>query len=659
MDIQKKMQELNDKLEYYAKKYYVDDAPEISDYDYDMLLRELADLEQEYPQYASPVSLTKRVGGAVLDKFLPVVHDVPMLSLQDAFSFDELRAFDARVRETVSDPQYILEPKIDGLSASLEYANGVFMRGSTRGDGITGEDVTENMKTVQSVPLTLSEKIPMIEVRGEVYMPRKVFEKINARREEEGQALFANPRNAAAGSLRQLDSRIAAQRKLDILVFNLQKADGLQTNSHSETLDRLHQLGFPTNAYYGPYSDFEQLLKKIEDIGENRDCLPFDIDGAVIKVNDFSQRELLGTTSKVPKWAVAYKYPPEIKESRLNEITIQVGRTGVLTPNANFDPIRIAGTTVSRATLHNIDFITQRDIRVGDTILVRKAGDIIPEVVGVVKEKREPSSVAYAMPTRCPSCNSIVVREEDEAAVRCVNPSCPAQLQRNIEHFCSRDAMDIEGLGPAVVSQLIQVGLLRTPADLYRLSASDLIDLERMGEKSAANLLAAVDRSRQAGLDRVIFALGIRQIGKQAAKVLAETFGDIDSLMNAPVGQLVGIRDVGPITAACIVDFFALEQSKVLIQSLKAAGVVMTYEKVMEGSRFIGNTFVLTGKLEKYTRDEAASLIEAQGGKISSSVSKKTTYVLAGEDAGSKLEKAHALGVTVISEQEFEDMIRA
>ncbi len=659
MEIQKRMEQLNRQLEYYAAKYYVDDAPEISDYDYDMMLRELADLEAQYPQYASPVSLTKRVGGAVLDKFTPVVHEVPMLSLQDAFSFEELRAFDARVREVVTDPQYVLEPKIDGLSASLEYRDGVFFRGSTRGDGINGEDVTENMKTVRSVPLTLTEKLPEIEVRGEVYMPRKVFETINAQREAEGQPRFANPRNAAAGSLRQLDSRVAAQRKLDILVFNLQRAQGFESNSHSQTLDRLRELGFPTNSYYGPYSDFEKVLEQIEILGENRDMLPFDIDGAVIKVNDFAQRELLGTTSKVPKWAVAYKYPPEIKESRLNEITIQVGRTGVLTPNANFDPIRLAGTTVSRATLHNIDFITQRDIRIGDTILVRKAGDIIPEVVGIVAQKRPQNSVPYEMPTHCPSCGGAVVREEDEAAVRCVNPACPAQLQRNIEHFCSRDAMDIEGLGPAVVSQLIGAGLLSCSADLYRLRREDLIQLERMGEKSADNLLAAIDRSRSAGLDRLIYALGIRQVGKQASKVLAETFGNMDALMMAEEQQLVGIHDVGQITAQCITDYFALTQSKDLVARLKAAGVDMSYKKVAGGNRFLGYTFVLTGKLEKYTRDRAAALIEEQGGKVSSSVSKKTSYVLAGEDAGSKLDKANALGVAVISEQEFEDMLWA
>ncbi len=658
MDIQKKMMQLNQQLEYHAKKYYTDDAPEISDYEYDMMLRELADLEKQYPEYASASSLTKRVGGAVLDKFEQVTHAVPMLSLQDAFSFDELREFDRRVRETISDPQYILEPKIDGLSASLEYQNGVFTLGSTRGDGATGENVTENMKTIHSIPLTLPETLPLLEVRGEVYMPKKVFESINAKREAEGQACFANPRNAAAGSLRQLDSKICAQRHLDILVFNLQRIEGVTLEKHSQTLQYLSKLGFPTNAYYGPFSNFDDVLNKIKELGESRDSLPFDIDGAVIKVDDFTQRERLGTTSKVPKWAVAYKYPPEVKETQLNEITIQVGRTGVLTPNANFNPIRLAGTTVSRATLHNIDFITSKDIRVGDIIQVRKAGDIIPEVVGVSKEKRQPNSVPYTMPTHCPSCGSPVVREEDEAAVRCVNPSCPAQLQRHIEHFCSRDAMDIDGLGPAVISQLIASGLLKRPSDLYLLKTEDLIGLERMGEKSASNLVSAIERSKTGGLDRVIFALGIRQVGKQAAKVLAETFGDIRAVMNATHEQLTDITDVGAITATCIQNFFAQEESQNLIEKLQEVGVVMIYERKQVGNRFSNAVFVLTGKLEHLTRDQASELIIAQGGKVSSSVSKKTTYVLAGEDAGSKLDKANTLGVAVINETEFLEMLK-
>lgn len=658
MDIQKKMKQLNQQLEYHAKKYYTDDAPEISDYEYDMMLRELADLEEKYPEYADGSSLTKRVGGAVLDKFEQVTHAVPMLSLQDAFSFDELREFDRRVRETILEPQYILEPKIDGLSASLEYQNGVFTLGSTRGDGATGENVTENMKTIHSIPLTLPETLPLLEVRGEVYMPKKVFESINAKREAEGQACFANPRNAAAGSLRQLDSKICAQRHLDILVFNLQRIEGVTLEKHSQTLQYLSKLGFPTNAYYGPFSNFDDVLNKIKELGESRDSLPFDIDGAVIKVDDFTQRERLGTTSKVPKWAVAYKYPPEVKETQLNEITIQVGRTGVLTPNANFNPIRLAGTTVSRATLHNIDFITSKDIRVGDIIQVRKAGDIIPEVVGVSKEKRQPNSVPYTMPTHCPSCGSPVVREEDEAAVRCVNPSCPAQLQRHIEHFCSRDAMDIDGLGPAVIAQLIASGLLKRPSDLYLLKTEDLIGLERMGEKSASNLVSAIERSKTGGLDRVIFALGIRQVGKQAAKVLAETFGDIRAVMNATHEQLTDITDVGAITATCIQNFFAQEESQNLIEKLQEVGVVMTYERKQVGNRFTNAVFVLTGKLEHLTRDQASELIIAQGGKVSSSVSKKTTYVLAGEDAGSKLDKANTLGVAVINETEFLEMLK-
>lgn len=658
MDIQKKMQELNQQLEYHAKKYYLDDAPEISDYEYDMMLRELADLEKQYPEYASATSLTKRVGGAVLDKFEQVSHTVPMLSLQDAFSFDELREFDRRVRETIDDPQYILEAKIDGLSASLEYQNGVFTLGSTRGDGVTGENVTENMKTIRSIPLTLSQQLPLLEVRGEVYMPKKVFEAINAKREAEGQACFANPRNAAAGSLRQLDSKVCAQRHLDIFVFNLQRAEGVDLQTHSQTLQYLSDLGFPTNAYYGPFSNFNDVLNKIEELAQSRDSLPFDIDGAVIKVDDFSHRERLGNTSKVPKWAVAYKYPPEIKETQLNEITIQVGRTGVLTPNANFNPIRLAGTTVSRATLHNIDFISSKDIRVGDIIQVRKAGDIIPEVVGVSKEKRSANSAPYVMPTHCPSCGSPVVREEDEAAIRCVNPACPAQLQRHIEHFCSRDAMDIDGLGPAVVAQLIASNLLCRPSDLYQLKMDNLVGLDRMGEKSANNLIYAIEQSKNAGLDRVIFALGIRQVGKQAAKVLAETFGDIHELMHASHEKLTSITDVGAITATCIRDFFAQPESQTLIDDLQKSGVIMTYVKKQSGDRFADTVFVLTGKLEHLTRDEASDLITAQGGKVSSSVSKKTTYVLAGEDAGSKLDKAHSLGVTVISEAEFLEMLQ-
>ncbi len=658
MDIQKRIEQLNSELEYHAGKYYNEDSPEISDYEYDMLLRELKRLEEEYPQYASSASLTNRVGGESSSKFKQVVHEVPMQSLQDAFSFDELSAFDARIREVIDSPEYILEPKIDGLSASIEYKNGVFFRGSTRGNGVIGEDVTENMKTIRTVPMTLDGFSSDIEIRGEVFMPRKTFEEINEQREQEGKTLFANPRNAAAGSLRQLDSCITAERRLDILVFNLQKADNFDTTTHSDTIDRLRQMGFPTVSYFGPFSNFNDVLEKINYLGEHREELPFDIDGAVIKVNNFTHRETLGETSKVPKWAIAYKYPPEVKETVLNKITVQVGRTGVLTPNANFDSIRLAGTKVSRATLHNIDFITERDIREGDTILVRKAGDIIPEVLGVVKEKRNENTVPYTMPTHCPSCGSEVVRELDEAAVRCVNPACPAQLQRNIEHFCSRDAMDIDGLGPAVVAQLIAEGLLTSSADLYELKAEDVIHLERMGQKSAENLINAIDRSRTAGLDRVIYALGIRQVGKQAAKVLAQTFGNIRDLMTATTQELVTINDVGQITAECIIDFFSNPQTVELIDRLEKSGVNMSYQKDNVGNRFEGMTFVLTGKLSRYTRDEASAIIESQGGKTSSSVSKKTTYVLAGDDAGSKLDKANALGVTVISEEEFDEMIK-
>ncbi len=659
MNAQNRIKELNTLLERYAYKYYVEDNPEVSDYEYDRLLRELAELETQYPQYAIPGSLTGRVGGAVLERFETVTHEVPMLSLLDAFSFDELRAFDTRVRGAVDAPEYILEPKIDGLSASLEYRDGLFVRGSTRGDGVTGEDVTENLKTVRSLPLKLTIILPFIEVRGEVFMPGMVLEQINAQREEEGQALFKNPRNAAAGSMRQLDSKIAAARRLDMRVFDLLQADGFETHTHSQTLHQLRELGFPVNDHYGPFTDIEQVIEQITEMGENRDRYPFDIDGAVVKVDSFVDRKKIGKTSKFPRWAVAYKYPPEEKETHLLDIVIQVGRTGVLTPNAVLEPVRLAGTTVSRATLHNIDYIHDRDIRIGDAVLVRKAGEIIPEVLGVVPGKRPKSRKAYRMPESCPSCAGVVVRPAGEAAVRCINPNCPAQLQRHIEHFCSRNAMDIEGLGPAVSRQLIATGLLKTPADLYSLRFEDIVDLDRMAEKSAGNLIQAIERSKSAGLDRVVYAFGIRQVGRQTAKLLAEAFGDIDALAAAQAVQLGGIDDIGLVTAQSIVDFFELDQTKALINAFKSAGIDMTYKKNLAGSRFLGYNFVLTGKLPTYTRDEATALIEGQGGKVISSVSKKTSFVLAGEDAGSKLDKAKTLGIPVIDEEEFNAMLEA
>ncbi len=657
MNIQKQMQEINSKLEYYAKKYYEDDAPVVSDYEYDMLLRQLSELEKEYPEYKLPNSLTQRVGGKVLDKFEEVEHTVPMQSLQDAFSFDELRAFDLRVRESVDNPEYVLEPKIDGLSVSLEYKDGYFFRGSTRGNGLVGENVTENLKTIKTIPLKLSESIPYIEVRGEVYLPKDKFEDINKQREEEGQPIFANPRNAAAGSLRQLDSSVCAKRGLAILVFNLQKAEGFEDTEHENTLIRLAELGFNSNKIWGHYNSIEDVIGGIKEIGEYRSNFPFDIDGAVIKVNNYNHRKILGETSKCPRWALAYKYPPEEKETRLIDITIQVGRTGVLTPNAVLSPVRLAGTNVSKATLNNADFIKNKDIRIGDTVIVRKAGDIIPEIIGVVKDKRPENAVEYNMPEFCPSCNAPVYREADQAAFRCTNPSCPAQLARNIVHFASRDAMDIEGLGTSLVAQLIENGLVACPSDLYQLDYNKVAALERMAEKSASNLSSAIENSKEAGLDKLLFALGIRNVGKQTAKLIAKKYGNIDGLMNATVEELTQIDEVGKIIAENICNFFSLYQTQKMISDLKAYGVKMSFDNTVSDMKFNGLTFVLTGRLTKYVRDEAASLIEQRGGKVSGSVSKKTSFVLAGEEAGSKLDKANQLGIPVISEDEFEKML--
>ncbi len=657
MDVKEQMRQLNDKLEYYAKKYYDDDAPEISDYEYDMMLRELVNLEKAHPQYRLPDSLTQRVGGKVQERFEQVEHTVPMQSLQDAFSYDELYAFDKRVREVIDSPEYILEPKIDGLSASLEYENGIFKRGSTRGNGLIGEDVTENLKTVKTVPLKLSEPIPYLEVRGEVYMHHDQFNKLNEQRLDDGQPLFANPRNAAAGSLRQLDSKIAAQRGLDILIFNLQRADGFTDTEHKSTLEKLGKLGFDVNTVYGPFNTMDDVIKGIEAIGESRGDLKFDIDGAVIKVNDYNHREKLGSTSKCPKWALAYKYPPEEKESRLLDITIQVGRTGVLTPNAVLEPVRLAGTNVSKATLNNADFISSKDIRIGDTLIVRKAGDIIPEIVRVVSEKRPANALPYQMPEYCPSCGAKVFREEDEVAIRCTNPSCPAQLIRNIIHFASKDAMDIDGLGPAIIDKFIASGMIKTPADLYNLDFEKVAELERLAEKSALNLKEAIDDSKSVGLDRVIFALGIRNVGKQTAKLIAKRFKTMDALLSASKDDLVSIDTVGEVIADNIINYFSLKESVDMVNQLKSFGVNMEYQDDSVNLEFEGMTFVLTGRLEKYTRDEASELIEKRGGKVSGSVSKKTSIVLAGEDAGSKLDKANQFGIKIISEDEFEKML--
>lgn len=650
------MEELVKKIEQHSYNYYVLDNPTVSDFEYDKLIHELIDLEKKYPEYKVSNSPTERVGGKVLEGFETVTHTVPMESLNDAFSKDELDDFDKSVRKIIANPQYAVEMKIDGLSVSLEYENGEFVRGSTRGDGIVGEDVTQNLKTVKSIPLRLTESIPYLEVRGEVYMPISSFITLNQKREETEQPLFANPRNAAAGSLRQLNSKITAERNLSIFIFNIQQITGKEFDNHKESLDYLKQLGFKVSPTYMLSDTIDDAYAQIQRIGEMRGELGFDIDGAVIKVNDFSQRKLLGSTSKAPKWAIAYKYPAEQKQTKLIGITIQVGRTGVLTPTAELEPVRIAGSTVSRATLHNIDNITNKDIRIGDTVIIQKAGDIIPEVVEVVTEKRNGIETPYAMPKKCPVCGTTVVREGDEAATRCVNPECPAQKIRNIIHFASKDAMDIEGLGPAIIEQLAEQNLINSPADLYYLKFEDLVDIERMGVKSANNLIKSIENSKNAGLDRVIFALGIRNIGSKAGKILAEKFGDIDSLSEASEEVLTKIEDIGPIMAKSIVNFFKSTGAIDIIQKLRFAGVDLTYTKQTTDKRFEGMTFVLTGTLPTYSRDEASDIIERFGGKTSSSVSKNTDYVLAGEKAGSKLAKAEQLGVKIIDEKEFISM---
>ena len=653
----KRIAELSKLLEYHSKKYYVDDAPEISDYEYDKLFYELVALEEEFPSLASPNSPTKRVGGKALDKFEKVTHAVKMGSLSDVFSYDEVRDFVRKTEEVLGHScVFSVEPKIDGLSVSLEYENGEFGVGSTRGDGIVGENVTENLKTVRRIPLTLPEKLPLIEVRGEVYMPRATFYALNEKNEKSGGQIFANPRNAAAGSLRQLDSKITAARGLDIFVFNIQRAEGVSFSSHTESLDYLEKLGFHVIPDRKKLSDAESIIKRIEELGQMRDSLPYDIDGVVIKADKFSERETLGENTSTPKWAVAFKFPPEQKKTVLRDIIIQVGRTGVLTPNARLDPVHLAGTTVSRATLHNIDFITERDIRIGDTVTVQKAGDIIPEVVSVDTSKRPKDALPYEMPTVCPSCGEPVYRD-DEAAVRCTNSACPAQLRRTLEHFASRDAMNIDGMGEAIVSALIDAGLIRDAADIYRLEAKDVAALDRMGEKSADNLIKAIEKSKGAGLDKLIYALGIRGIGEKAARSLAQTFGDVDALASATKEQLVAIEDFGEITADYVINFFSHPQNVKLIEELKSLGLKTTFGEEKQSNILAGLTFVLTGTLPTMTRGEAEAKIIANGGKTSSSVSKKTSYVIAGSDAGSKLTKAEALGVNIIDEDAFLKMI--
>ena len=657
MDVQKEMQQLTEQLLYHARRYYNEDAPEISDFEYDKLQVRLRQLEAQYPQFARPDSPTQRVIGAILEGFEEVHHPYPMESLQDVFSFEEIREFDTRMKARFDHVEYTVELKIDGLSVCLEYENGKFVVGATRGDGRVGENVTENIKTIFDVPMTVDTDHEHLWIRGEVYMPNKVFDRLNAQREAAGEQLFANPRNAAAGSLRQLDSSICAQRKLSMFCFNVQNARELGFQTHSESLEYLKQLGCKVIEPYAVTDDVEAVIGFIREMGDKRDTLPCGIDGIVIKVNDLSQREALGSTSKVPRWAIAYKFPPEEKPAKLLDIVIQVGRTGVLTPNASFEPVRLAGTSVSRATLHNLDFIRQRDIRVGDTIIVRKAGDIIPEVLGVDHSRRPEDAVPFEMPQTCPVCGAAVVQEEGEAAFRCTGAECPAQLLRSITHFASRDAMDIEGLGPALVQSLVEEKLVASPADLYTLRLPDVAMLERMGEKSAQNLLSAIEKSKQNPLARLLFAFGIRQVGQKAAQTLAKEYGSLDALLAADKERLTQTFDVGEITAENLWQWLHSEQSQHLIERLREAGVNMTQPDEQVSRKLEGKTFVLTGTLSRYTRNEASELIVRHGGKVSGSVSKKTSFVLAGEDAGSKLTKAESLGITILDEDAFDAML--
>ena len=658
MDVKKEIQQLRSELERHNQLYYVNDAPEISDFEYDAMLRRLEDLEAAHPEYFDPNSPTQHVGGYALNTFAQVTHEVPLESLQDVFSFDELHAFGERMDAALTDAHsYVVEPKIDGLSMSLEYENGVFVRGATRGDGAVGEDVTENLRTVRNLPQKLENAPARLIVRGEVYMSHESFEAINAQREVNGEPLLANPRNAAAGSIRQQDPKVAASRKLDIIIFNLQLCSDHAFETHADSLDYLQSLGFPTV----PYQKCETLqacCDRIDWIGDNRGEYPFDIDGAVIKINDLSQRTQLGSTAKFPRWAVAYKYPPEKKESIVRQILVQVGRTGVLTPKAVIDPVRLAGTTVTNATLHNQDFIDNLDLRIGDTVLVQKAGEIIPEVLSVNKEKRPNGTVPYKMPMVCPECGAPVERDEDGVALRCTGAECPAQRLRNIVHVASRDAMDIDGLGVSLCDALIKAGLVNSPAELYYLEPQSVANLDRMGRKSAENLMAALEKSKENGLAKLLCAFGIRQVGQKAGKVLAAHFKNLDELMDATELELMTIPDIGATTAAFIRDWFDSPQSQHQIQLLREAGVSFESKEQIVDHRFAGKTFVLTGALEHFTRDEAGEIIEKFGGKTSGSVSKKTSYLLAGENTGSKYTKAVSLGIPILSEAEFLDMIR-
>jgi len=659
-DAKKRIDELKEITAYHAKRYYDDDDPEISDFEYDMLMLELKSLEKEFPDLVTSDSLTQHVGGTVKEGFEKVEHEVPLQSLQDIFDFTELYAFDERVKKALEtdDIKYVVETKIDGLSVALEYKDGIFVRGATRGNGLVGEDITENLKTIKNIPKKLKEKID-ITVRGEVFIGKKEFDKMNEERQENEETLFANARNAAAGSLRQLDSKIAASRPLDIFIFNVQKSDTLKFSSHEESLLYLEKIGFNVNPVKVLCTSIEETIKEIEKIGENRESLSFGIDGAVVKVDDLKQRELLGTTYKTPKWAIAYKYPPEQKETLLKDIIFQVGRTGAITPMAILEPVKVAGSTISKTTLHNEDFIKEKDLKIGDTVVIQKAGDVIPEVVGVKKEKRNGTEKEFKMPTKCPVCGADAIREEGEAAVRCIGIECPAKQYRNILHFASREAMNIKGLGDSIIEEFLNRKMIENIADIYNLKLEDIASLKKNGKKFAQNLIDSINESKKNEFYRVINGLGIRHIGVKAAKQLAKRYKNIDKLQNASYEELVMIDDMGEIMAKSIYDFFSQDQTKDLIQKLKEYGVNLEAEaKKDTDNRFEGMIFVLTGGLENYSRKEAEEIIENFGGKTSSSVSKKTTYVLAGEDSGSKLQKAQSLGITIINEQEFIEMIK-
>ena len=661
-DAKERIEYLRKETAYHAKRYYDEDSPEISDFEYDMLMLELRNLEHEFPEFINEESLTQKVGGTVKEGFEKVEHEVPLLSLLDIFNFEDLVAFDERTRKAINQTnkelKYVVETKIDGLSVSLEYKNGEFVRGATRGNGLVGEDITENLKTIKNIPKKLKENVDII-VRGEVFISKEGFEKMNAEREILEQPLFANARNAAAGSLRQLDSKETAKRPLDIYIFNVQKSDTIEFNSHIESLLYLEKLGFNVNPVKIVCNTIEETIKAINRIGEDRESLSFGIDGAVVKVDDLELRTAIGENYKTPKWAVAYKYPPEKKETILKDIVCQVGRTGAITPVAILEPVKVAGSTISQTTLHNEDFIKEKDLMIGDTVVIQKAGDVIPEVVEVIKEKRDGTQRVFTMPDKCPVCGADCVREEGEAAVRCIGIECQAKLFRSILHFASRDAMNIKGLGYSIIEELLNRELIKNIADIYDLTLEDFASMKKDGKKFAQNLIDAIDESKKNDLYRLINALGIRHVGTKGAKVLAKRYKTMDELMNADYESLVTVDDTGEITAKAIEEFFNQSQTVDLIYRLKMAGLNMNYlEEDSSDDRFAGKTFVLTGALDKYSRDEASAIIEKFGGKTSGSVSKKTSYVLAGEDAGSKLDKANSLGIPVISEEDFENMIK-